>query len=722
MKEKNMNVKKACVLVSGIALVMARTTLAESGTWTNDASGNWSDAANWSSNPTVPGTAAGDVVGLAHNITAARTNTIDTTSRTVGTLNIGDPTTAFFPYTLNASGGATLTFDNNGSGAALNKTSTATANDLISSPIILNDNLTITMAQPLTISGAISEAGGARSLAKSGNGVLNLSGNNSYSGGTTVNGGTIKDIRATSFGTGPITIAGNSTLESGYGVHPVLANSIAVNNSVTATIYLATFYYTIAFDGVLSGDGTVNLTGQGATFKNAENTFAGTLIASSSTLTLNSLPDSANPIQLNNGTIAMGTGTAAPMVFSSRRIELTGTTSGGTIANNNATATNTITINTNLRIVGTGAKTLTLGGSNTGANTFAGAITNGVGSVISLTKSGAGTWALSGTNTYSGKTFNNSSGGTLVFQDVERSLPSGSALTTAINNNQTQVTKLLSDSSGVITLGNTVKADGGGSSGTGTMTIFVGNNGTANGGNGAGGTTNSTVVLGTLDLRSSSDNGLVDRRMATEVGFTGADGYNVQINGVTLAARGDTTAKGAFLKPTSATVTITGTVQQNNGRTASDTAGIQNLTLAGTGTGHAISGTIRNAADFDDGSNSNALPLSLVKTNSSTWTLSGANTFSGTTTVSGGTLVLAASTCLSDTNLLSIASGAKVQLNDGVKEVVGLLKTNGVAVANGTYGSTSSAAATKTDTFFSGTGVLYVGMPVPPSGTLIILH
>jgi len=711
------------IMTLAVALVtafMARTTLADSGNWTNNASGNWSDAANWSSNPTVPGTAAGDVVGLAYNITAARTNTIDTTWRTVGILTIGDPTTAFLPYTLNASGGAKLTFDNNGSGAALNKTSTATATDVISTPIILNDNLTITMAQPLTISGAISETGGARSLTKSGNGVLGLAGSNSYSGGTTVNGGTINDIRASSFGTGLITIAGNATLTSAYGNHPTLANNLTVNNGVTATISLATFYYTIAFDGVLSGEGTINLTGQAATFKNAGNTFTGTLIASGSTLTLNSLPDSAKPIQLiNNGTFALGGGTASPMVFNSREVELTGTTSGGTIANNNATATNTITINTALRIVGTGAKSLTLGGTHTGSNTFAGAITNGAGSTISLTKSGAGTWALSGTNTYSGKTFNNSSAGTLIFQDVERSLPSGSALTTAINNNQTQVTKLLSDSSGVITLGNAVKADGGGSSGTGTMTIFVGNNGSANGGNGAGGTINSTIVLGTLDLRSSSDNGLVDKRMATEVGFTGADGYNVQIGGVTIAARGDTTAKGAFLKPTTAALTITGNVQQNNGRTASDTAGIQNLTLAGTGTGHAISGSIRNAADFDDSSNTNALPLNLVKSNTSTWTLSGTNTFSGTTIVSGGTLVLAAGTCLSDTNLLTISTGAKVQLEAGVKEKVGLLSLSGTNKVAGTYGSSLSGATTTNDAYFGGSGMLYVGIDIPASGTLI---
>jgi fibronectin-binding autotransporter adhesin len=111
----------------------------------------------------------------------------------------------------------------------------------------------------------------------------------------------------------------------------------------------------------------------------------------------------------------------------------------------------------------------------------------------------------------------------------------------------------------------------------------------------------------------------------------------------------------------------------------------------------------------------------LLKDGSGTLTLSGINTYSGSNTVSTGTLVLAAGTCLSDTNLLAIASGAKVKLNSGVKEVVGLLKTNGVTAVSGTYGSTASSATYKSDIHFdvSGTGVLYVGVDIPKSGTFI---
>jgi fibronectin-binding autotransporter adhesin len=56
---------------------------------------------------------------------------------------------------------------------------------------------------------------------------------------------------------------------------------------------------------------------------------------------------------------------------------------------------------------GTGARSLTLGGAGAGKNTVASQLTNGadaVNDVLSVTKTGAGSWVLSGANTYTGTT------------------------------------------------------------------------------------------------------------------------------------------------------------------------------------------------------------------------------------------------------------------------------------------------------------------------------
>ena len=118
----------------------------------------------------MPGTASGDVVGLTYNITAPCTVTIDTTSRTVGTLKIGDSGSAFYPYTLAASGGAGLTFANKGSTASLVQMTT-TAADNISAPLTL-------AARPerqrpswsLTLSGIIGAGVAGKGITKTGPG------------------------------------------------------------------------------------------------------------------------------------------------------------------------------------------------------------------------------------------------------------------------------------------------------------------------------------------------------------------------------------------------------------------------------------------------------------------------------------------------------------------------------------------------------------------------
>jgi autotransporter-associated beta strand protein len=97
---------------------------------------------------------------------------------------------------------------------------------------------------------------------------------------------------------------------------------------------------------------------------------------------------------------------------------------------------------------------------------------------------------------------------------------------------------------------------------------------------------------------------------------------------------------------------------------------------------------------------------SLTKIGSGTTILEANNTYSGNTTVSLGVLSLAAGDAIPDANTL-IIDGGKVDLTSN--ETVGALVLGNATQGNGTYGSNSSTAANKDDTYFAGTGVLTVG-------------
>jgi autotransporter-associated beta strand protein len=604
-----------------------------------------------------------------------------------GTLTAANPTVnslRFSTATQTLQGSGTLTVN---SGAIA-----ATANTAVISGftgITLGDGswnegvVTATGSNTLTISSPVDVSGGGP-LIKAGSGVLLLNAaSNNYSGGTVINAGRLNVASDAALGdaSGSIILNGGTlsgrtntlTGSSGGGaINLTTARNVVVTSAGGGIAANGNTGFTTT--GALSGSGTltfVNVGGAGGrslNFNSTDNTFTGGIVIDNngSTIAFNSLADSSNSIVFNaGGTLSYGSGAIAPLTLSNRPIELNSASASTTTIQNNNTI-HSITIGTDLIATGAGVKTLTLGAVAGPTNVFSGNISDGTGGgSVAITKTGAGTWALSGTNTYAGKTYNNSSSGTLIFQNVDQSLPSASLLTTAITNNQNQITRLLSDTSGTITLGNTVTTDGGGSSGTGTMTLFVGNNSVANGGTSNGTTTGSKIVLGTLDLRSSLEGGLVDNRMAARVAITGANDYTLEVGDVILQARGTVSATGAFFNPTTAPLIITGTVKQNNGRTGADNLGLQVLTLDGTASKNEIKGAIQNATDFDDDTNPNALPTSLTKSNISTWTLSGANTYSGGTTITTGKLVFDGADALPTTGTVAVGANGHLSLADG---------------------------------------------------------
>lgn len=427
---------KKCLLVAAVTLLATLQSDAASGNWTNNAVSIWSAATNWSSNPTVPGTAAGDTVGLTFDISANRTVTIDTTSRTVGTLNLGDPTSGYFAYTLAASGGAVLTFNNNGGGALLAKPAADnTALDLISAPVVLADNLTINTAvtgtansgNSIQIGGVISESGGARTLTKNGVGGIYLNGSDTYSGGTILNAGEIQFNNGFAFGYGTLTVnggslaarTGNRTLTNSMivggdftfnsanagGNNLTLTGNVDLGNA-TRTITVASTANPSAFmTGVISGGNpSVGLIKAGpSTFSiSGVNTFSGDtrIVAGSLQLSTNAAAPASTSLALQNSTVDLNAADAGTLSFRGSTLTVAATL-GGLKGSRNLALLNTSSVGVALTV-----------GNNGQSTTYSGALSGAGGSLIKI---GAGALVLSGANTYDGGTL--ISGGTLQLGD-----------------------------------------------------------------------------------------------------------------------------------------------------------------------------------------------------------------------------------------------------------------------------------------------------------------
>ena len=98
----------------------------------------------------------------------------------------------------------------------------------------------------------------------------------------------------------------------------------------------------------------------------------------------------------------------------------------------------------------------------------------------------------------------------------------------------------------------------------------------------------------------------------------------------------------------------------------------------------------------------------LIKTGGSTLFLSGTNSFTGANRITAGTLSCSNSAALG-TGSLDISNGAMVALNyTGTRMIAALTFNAGAPLVPGTYGSTASSATNKTNTYFSGTGMVTV--------------
>ncbi len=282
---------------------------------------------------------------------------------------------------------------------------------------------------------------GSGSLVKTGTGELTLSGDNSYSGGTTITGGTLTADHADSLGSGDI--ANSGVLQVGEG----------------------------ELENTLSGSGSLVKTGTGELTLSGDNDYSGGTTISGGTLTADHADSLGTGAIANSGVLQVGEGELENTLSGSGSLVKTGsgeltlsgdneysggtTISGGTLIADNADSLGTGAVaNSGVLQVGEGELENTLSGSG------------------SLLKTGTGELTLSGDNGYSGGT--TITGGTLIADNAD-SLGTGAVANSGVLQvGEGELENTLSGSGSLVKTGTGELTLSGDNSYSGTTTITDG--------------------------------------------------------------------------------------------------------------------------------------------------------------------------------------------------------------------------------------------------------
>ena len=563
---------------------------------------------------------------------------------------------------------------------------------------------------------------------EAGGGHLQLFGVNTYTGGTLItSSSTYVDFNSSSsFGNGPLGFY-NTTfaiMETEGGAPITLGNSVQILGGTTGvypllnagapltmtgawamgayTVNIRIFpqtsssALTLTLSGVMSGTsaGSLNFSANatsgnvGTIYVGGANTYAGSTSiggtgSGSPIVSVGSLnyvtsgtwsPHAASnlgaPGTTALGTIAIGATTVGgTLVYTGagettdRVINLAGTTGGATIEMDGA---GPLVLTSAFTATGAGAKTLTLQGSSTAANTISGAIVNSS-SATSLTKAQAGTWVLSGLNTYTGGT--TISGGTLTIGGS--GYLGGGSYAGAITDNGT----FIYASSAAQTLSGTISGSGGLYMNNAAGFLALTGQSSYSGG--------TYIQSGVLQLGHATytipQSTILTFGGSGTYGMLDMAGHNQQVGGLVVAS-GATASSQVISNSASGSPTLT-----FNGGTSTFGGNI----IQGSG-----NGTV-------------ALTVS-----AGSLTLSGANTYSGVTSISSGA---------------TLTIGSAGQLGGGT--YAANITDNGTFIYNSSAGQTLSAIISGTGTLtqngsgaltISGTGNSYAGITTINNGYLYI--
>ena len=404
--------------------------------------------------------------------------------------------------TTNINNGGTITNSGTGTGTVtISSTigtavtglaqSSATSQFTISGGITLGTDMTLTSTgTKLTLISSVISGAHSFTIGGNGTGTTTLSGNNTFSNGLTLSTGTLNINSAgtsatnSALGTGTFTINGGTidntsagditlatttnnaqiwggdfTFAGGSGTHNLNLGTGAVTLTANRQIQVTGSTSTLTVGGVIGDSGmgfslTKNGPGVGTLILTGNSTYSGGTTIGAGTISVSSIGNAGANGNLGTGNINLGTTTVGGTLLytgggetTNKVFNLSGTTGGGIIDTTGATGG--LILSANFTATGAGTKTLTIRGNTTG-NVISGKIVDNLTGTnnTNVTKSGAGTWTLSGANTYSGTTTIN--GGTLSIDNNNTTTPR-LANTSNITINSTG-TLLLSQSGGTASI------------------------------------------------------------------------------------------------------------------------------------------------------------------------------------------------------------------------------------------------------------------------------
>lgn len=623
-----------------------------------------------------------------------------------------------------------------GDAAGVSGNPTVTLNSTFS-PIAVTVN---SASHNYTLSGSGSLAGSGSLVVQ--NGTLTLATANSYTGGTTVSGGTLQISGSGTLG------GGSSSLTASSGVLDLAGTSQSVgavtitsgtiqNGTLTGAGISANNSSAVSVSANLGGTGGLTKSGNGTLTLTGANTYSGGTSISAGALALSgsgTLGSSANTLNVTGGTVDLG-GFTTPTVSAL-------TLSGGTIQNGTLTCTSfspseSTAATISAILAGTFGFNHNTGGTLTfsGANTFSGTPTLTSGTLVMANPSGLG-------NAANAVTF-----------------PAGSTATWDIQTDGSDTPYAVtssSSSSSSWTIASDVKTPGPGINHT-IGTLSLGGLGlTMNvvaGPNVSGGAPK--ITTGTLTISSGSPGNCTINPTTASISIAGATVLNNQSK--TLILGGTSTGNeitAALVQPTGIiTVTKTGSSVWTISGSSAFTGGVninQGVLVANNSGAMGAAGTIvfgggtmrygaGIATDFssrfstatsqpyniDVNGNAVVLGTPLISsggtltvsdtTGGGSLTLAGANTYNGATTVAGGTLASlttgssasAITVQTGATNLIRVAStggqwidSANLTLNSGSELTIDFSGFNpSASVApvkiNGTFAATASTVRVK---------------------------